>query len=102
MADIFRTKTRDERCEIMAGSDVCFALELSLGEAWEHPHMTHRGPFRAIVGVLQPAPAPRFSRSAAEITRREAATGEHTDEALSDWGFSAQRISKLRETGAIA
>ena len=102
LADVFRTKTRDEWCEIMEGSDVCFAPVLSMGEAPEHPHMKHRGTFREFEGVLQPAPAPRFSRSVAEITRREAAAGEHTDEALSDWGFSAERISKLRETGAIA
>jgi len=102
MAEIFRTKTRDEWCEIMEGSDVCFAPVLSMGEASEHPHMKHRETFREFEGVLQPAPAPRFSRSVAEITRREAAAGEHTDEALSEWGFSAERISKLRETGAIA
>ncbi len=102
LADVFRTKTRDEWCAIMEGSDVCFAPVLSMGEAPEHPHMKHRGTFREFEGVLQPAPAPRFSRSVAEITRREAAAGEHTDEALSDWGFSAERISKLRETGAIA
>ena len=102
LAEVFRTKTRDEWCEIMEGSDVCFAPVLSMGEAPDHPHMKHRGTFREFEGVLQPAPAPRFSRTAAEITRREAAAGEHTDEALSDWGFSAERISKLRETGAIA
>ena len=99
MAEIFRTKTRDEWCEIMEGSDVCFAPVLSMGEASEHPHMKHRETFREFEGVLQPAPAPRFSRSVAEITRREAAAGEHTDEALSEWGFSAERISKASRNG---
>ena len=102
MAEIFRAKTRDEWCEIMEGSDICFAPVLSMGEAPDHPHMKHRGTFQDFEGVVQPAPAPRFSRTAPEITRRDAAAGEHTDEALSEWGFSPERISKLREMGAIA
>ena len=62
-AAIFRTKTRDEWCEIMEGSDVCFAPVLSLGEAPAHPHNRARETFVEVDGVVQPAPAPRFSRT---------------------------------------
>ena len=51
---------------------------------------------------MQPAPAPRFSRTPAEIDRPPAHAGQHTDEALVDWGFDADRVAKLREAGAIA
>ena len=99
---IFRTKTRDEWCAIMEGSDVCFAPVLSLAEAPAHPHNRARETFVEVDGVVQPAPAPRFSRTAPAIQRPPARRGEHTGEALADWGFSAGEIAALRAAGAIA
>ncbi|HSL56822.1 MAG TPA: CaiB/BaiF CoA-transferase family protein [Acidimicrobiales bacterium] len=102
LAEVFRTKTRDEWCEIMEGSDVCFAPVLSIREAPEHPHNVHRGTFVEVAGITQPGPAPRFSRTVAEIQRPPAHAGQHTDEVLTELGFDAERIAALRAAGAIA
>jgi alpha-methylacyl-CoA racemase len=102
MAAIFRTKTRDEWCEIMEGTDVCFAPVLTIPEAVAHPHNVHRGTFVEVAGIPQPGPAPRFSRTQAAIARPPAHAGQHTDEILAEAGLDADRIAKLRETGAIA
>ena len=102
VAEVFRTKTRDEWCALMEHTDVCFAPVLSLSEAPTHPHNVARGTFVEVAGVVQPAPAPRFSRTPSEVTRPPAHPGEHTDEALAEWGFAADDIAKLREAGAIA
>jgi alpha-methylacyl-CoA racemase len=102
MAQLFRRKTRDEWCEVMEHTDVCFAPVLSLGEAPEHPHNVERETFVERNGVVQPAPAPRFSRTSPEIRRPPAHAGQHTDEVLAERGFDAERIAKLREAGAIA
>ena len=101
VAEVFKTKTRDEWCALMEGTDVCFAPVLSLSEATTHPHNVARGTFTEVEGVVQPAPAPRFSRTPGEIASPPAWPGQHTDEALADWGFSADDITKLRETGAV-
>jgi alpha-methylacyl-CoA racemase len=101
VAAIFRTKTRDEWCKLMEGSEVCFAPVLSMEEAPKHPHNRHRGTFVEHEGVLQPGPAPRFERTPSSIQRSPASPGQHTEEALSDWGFSASEVEKLRVSGAI-
>jgi alpha-methylacyl-CoA racemase len=101
VAVIFKTKTRDEWCKIMEGSDVCFAPVLSMTEAPKHPHNRHRGTFIEDDGVIQPGPAPRFSRTPSKIQRPPARPGEHTEEALRDWGFSASDLDGLRKAGAI-
>jgi len=62
LTGIFKTKTRDQWCALMEGSDVCFAPVLSMAEAAAHPHNVARGTFVEIDGVTQPAPAPRFLR----------------------------------------
>ena len=100
LEEVFRTRSRDAWCEIMEGSDVCFAPVLSLAEAPDHPHMRARNTFVEVAGVRQPAPAPRFDRTPPEISRPPAHPGQHTDEALADWGFGAEEIQKLREAGA--
>jgi alpha-methylacyl-CoA racemase len=100
-AALFKTKTRDEWCKIMEGSDICFAPVLSMGEAPSHPHNVQRGTFVEVEGVVQPGPAPRFSRTPSKIQRPPAKPGEHTEEALSEWGFSASELEKLRGAGAI-
>ncbi len=102
MAALFLTKTRDEWCEILEYSDACFAPVLSIAEAPEHPHNVARGTFVAPQGIVQAAPAPRFSRTPGSIQRPPAHAGQHTDEALADWGCSAERIAAWREAGAIA
>ncbi|MGH9040804.1 MAG: CaiB/BaiF CoA transferase family protein, partial [Acidimicrobiia bacterium] len=101
LAAVFKTKTRDEWCEIMEGTDVCFAPVLSMTEAPEHPHNRHRGTFVEVAGIVQPAPAPRFSRTGPEISRPPAPPGTDTDDALADWGLSGEQIEKLRSAGAI-
>ena len=102
LAEIFRTKTRDEWCEVMEHTDVCFAPVLGLGEAPEHPHNVARQTFVERNGVTQPAPAPRFSRTKAEIQRPPAHAGQHTDEVLAEAGLGPERIAELRQSGAIA
>jgi alpha-methylacyl-CoA racemase len=102
MKQLFKTKTRDEWCQIMEGTDVCFAPVLSMGEAPEHPHNRHRKTFVERYGVVQPAPAPRFSRTPPELTLPPAHPGQHTDEALADWDFDPDEIAKLRASGAVA
>ena len=63
LVEVFKTKTREEWCKIMEGTDVCFAPVLTMAEAPEHPHMAARKIFVSRHGVTQPAPAPRFSRT---------------------------------------
>jgi alpha-methylacyl-CoA racemase len=86
----------------MEGTDVCFAPVLSLLEAPNHPHNQARGTFVDYAGVVQPAPSPRFSATPPEIQGPPAHPGQHTDEALADWGLDAGRIAELRASGAIA
>lgn len=100
-ARIFKTRTRDEWCSLMNGTEACFAPVLSMGEAPAHPHLKARGTFVELDGVVQPAPAPRFSRTPGAIQRPPARPGEHTQEALADWGFDATERAVLREAGAI-
>jgi alpha-methylacyl-CoA racemase len=102
LKSLFLTKTRDEWCKIMEGTDICFAPVLSMDEAPAHPHNRHRATFVERGGVVQPAPAPRFSRTPSEIQCPPAAPGQHTEEALRAWGFSAADLDKLRSCGAIA
>ena len=98
---IFRTKTRDEWCRLMEGSEVCFAPVLSMQEAPGHPHNRERGTFVECEGVVQPAPAPRFSRTPSAIQRPPARPGEHTEEALREWGFGAAELEQLHGCSAI-
>jgi alpha-methylacyl-CoA racemase len=101
--ELFRQRSRAEWCDLLEGTDVCFAPVLSLAEAPHHPHNVHRKTFLELEGIVQPAPAPRFSRTPGEVARPPAHAGQHTDEILDEWlGADADRIAKLRETGAIA
>jgi alpha-methylacyl-CoA racemase len=102
LTGIFKSKTRDEWCALMEGTDVCFAPVLSLGEAPQHPHNVQRGTFVELEGVVQPAPAPRFSATPVSVQRPPSHAGQHTDEVLAEWGLETDRIAKLREAGAIA
>ena len=98
---LFKKKTRDEWCAIMEGTDVCFAPVLSMAEAPEHPHNVHRNTFVERQGLVQPAPAPRFSRTAPELDRPPSYPGQHTQEVLESFGFDAAEIERLKETKAV-
>jgi alpha-methylacyl-CoA racemase len=102
LADVFKTKSRDEWCRIMEGTDVCFAPVLSMTEAPQHPHNKARGSFLEIAGVTQPAPAPRFSRSTSGTPSAPRPAGSDTPDVLQAIGFNASRIQQLRESGALA
>ncbi len=101
LAAIFKMKSRDEWCEIMEGSDICFAPVLSFGEVNGHAHNKARDSFIEVEGVLQPAPTPRFSRTEATVQRPPSDPGGDTREALADWGFAADEIAALEGTGAV-
>ncbi len=88
LAEVFLTKTRDEWCAIMEGSDVCFAPVLSMAEAPSYGHNVDRQTFVDIEGVIQPAPAPRFSATPPSIQGRPPGIGEHTEQILEQWGVS--------------
>jgi alpha-methylacyl-CoA racemase len=98
---IFKTKTRAQWCEIMEGSDVCFAPVLEMSEAPNHPHIRARQTFVEYAGRIHPAPAPRFDRTPPAIASPPAHPGQHTDAALADWGLAAGEIAKLRAAGAV-
>jgi len=98
----FLRKTQDEWCSIMEGTDVCFAPVLSIFEAPDHPHNKARNSFQEIDGVMQPAPAPRFSRTTAEISHGARIPGEDTVSVLKDYGFSSDEIDTLSADGVIA
>lgn len=101
IAAVFRTRTSDEWCQIMEGTDICFAPVLSLAEAPDHPHNRARGSFVVRDGITQPAPAPRFSRTPGAIQGPPVAVGQHTDEILQSLGFDAAAIARLRSDGAV-
>jgi alpha-methylacyl-CoA racemase len=100
--DLFKTKTRAEWDQLLLGTDACYAPVLTMSEATNDPHMQARSTIIERDGVPQPAPAPRFSRTAGEVQRSAPWPGQHTDEALGDWGVGDAEIAKLRETGAVA
>jgi alpha-methylacyl-CoA racemase len=100
--ELIKTRTRDAWCEILEGTDACFAPVLALAEASEHPHLRERGTFVEVAGALQPGPAPRFSRTRCEISGPPPHPGQHTDEALADWGVPAAEITRLRGSKVIA
>ncbi len=99
--EIFRTKSRDEWCVLLEGSDVCFAPVLDFSEAPEHPHNTARGVFTKVDGVTQPAPAPRFSETPSNIASAAPVSGQHTTDVLAAEGYSTGELATLREQGVI-
>ncbi len=101
MADVFRRKTRAQWCAIMEGTDVCFAPVLSLDEAPGHHHNVARESFIEIAGVVQAAPAPRFSRTAPETPEPPHPTGSDADTVLRQAGYTEARIRELRENGVL-
>lgn len=99
-ADVVRTRTRDEWCALAEGHDLCLTPVLSMAEAPEHPHLKARGTFVEVDGVVQPAPAPRFSRTPGAI-RSAPGAEQQGDTALASWGFTAPDTAALRAVGAV-
>jgi alpha-methylacyl-CoA racemase len=98
---VFKTKSRDEWCRIMEGTDVCFAPVLSIFEAPDHPHNKARNTFVEIDGVMQPAPAPRFSRTVPTISHGAKSPGADSAQVLASCGFSAAEIAELKSGQVI-
>jgi alpha-methylacyl-CoA racemase len=100
LAQVFRTKTRDEWCAIFEGSDACVTPVLSPAEAPRHAHCVARQSFLDLGGVVQPAPAPRFSRTEPEVRRGPPRPGEGGMEALGEWGIARTVIDAARASAA--
>ena len=96
---VFATKTQAEWCAIMEATDVCFAPVLTMSEAAQHPHNKERNTFVESHGVMQPAPAPRFSRTKTSLDQPPAHPGQHTSEVLTAWGIGG--VESLIASGAV-
>jgi alpha-methylacyl-CoA racemase len=95
------TRTRDEWMTRAAAHQACVAPVLTVDELEQDPHLSARQSFVRHDGILQPAPTPRFSRTPAQLHHRPPLPGEHTREALADWGVEPSRIEALLDSGAI-
>jgi alpha-methylacyl-CoA racemase len=100
-ATVISSRTRDQWCAAAEGVEACMAPVLEFEELEHDPHLAARGTFVRHHGLLQPVPAPRFSRTPATLSHRPPMPGEHTSEALLDWGFSSEQIGELEQAGAI-
>ncbi|MCA0892437.1 CaiB/BaiF CoA transferase family protein [Microbulbifer agarilyticus] len=98
-SEVFRSKTQREWCELLEGTDACFAPVLTLEEAPTHPHNQARDAYVEVDGFKQPAPAPRFSRTPSVVQHGQRRPGEDTEEVLATLGYSAEQISTLRAAG---
>lgn len=99
LQQIFSTRTRDEWCDLLEGTDCCFSPVLSLSEASQHPHNQQRENFVEVDGITQPSPAPRFERTPGKIQSPPVEAGQHTEELLKDFGFSESDIQNLLDNG---
>jgi len=102
LAQVFGQKTRAEWCELLEGSDVCFAPVLSFSEAPSHPHNAARGSFVTVDGVPQPGPVPRFSRTPNALPTRPPEPGDDSAAVLAEFGFSPAEIAALFEGRAVS
>lgn len=101
MVETFKSKSRDEWVQIFEGSDACVAGILDYQEAVEHPHNQSRKTYVEVNGDLQPAPAPRFSRSECPVPAAPSAEGADTKQVLSAWGFADSDIESLDQAGIL-
>ena len=101
LESLFKTRTRDEWCELLEGTDACFAPVLTMAEAPHHPHNIARGSFIELDGVVQPGPAPRFSRTPSGRPTPPQEPGEGSRAALADWGIAKERIEALFAAGVL-
>ncbi len=100
--EVFKTKTQAQWCDIMEGTDVCFAPVLNFMDAPKHPANVARNTYIEVDGITQPAPAPRFSRTPSEVRHGIRELGADTDATLAAMGFETQEIAAMREAGVIA
>ena len=100
LADTFRTRTREEWTAVLEGTDACVAPVLSYAEAPAHPHLAARGTYVEHHGVVQPAPAPRFSRTPAALGSPPSTPGSGTRSALAAWGVDD--VDALLASGAAS
>ena len=98
---LFLTRTRDEWCTLMEGTDVCFAPVLTMTEAPDHPHNRARGTYIDVDGYAQPAPAPRFSRTPSQVQHGQHEVGADAAEVLQAHGFDAAAIAALKAAGTV-
>jgi alpha-methylacyl-CoA racemase len=101
LAETFARRTRDEWAAVFEGLDACVSPVLRLGEVPAHPHMAARQALVEVEGVLQPAPAPRFSRTPGAVGAAPRAAGSDTREALQRWGFGADEVARLEQEGVV-
>ncbi len=101
LAAVIASRTRDEWCALLDGTDACFAPVLTMDAAPSHPHNAARATFVEVAGVTQPAPAPRFSATPGAIQGPPPKIGADNEAALADWGVPAQAIEALRAQGAF-
>ena len=102
LAAVIKQKSQAQWCELMEGTDVCFAPVLSFMDAPAHPANVARETYIEVAGVTQPAPAPRFSRTPSQVRHAGPAPGHDTDAVLTAMGFSERELGELRQAGAIA
>jgi len=102
LAEVFKTKSRDEWCSLSADRDACIAPVLSPLEAPRHPHNQARGTYVQKDGLIQPAPAPRFSSTPSTLGLPPPAPGEHTEDILLEVGYSRSEIEELRSKGVVS
>lgn len=102
LTEVFLTKTQAEWCDIMEGSDVCFAPVLNLIDAATHPHNVARNSYQEVAGVLQQAPAPRFSRTPAAAIQAPRVPGEDSASVLADFGLTATEVAQLTEEEVVS
>jgi alpha-methylacyl-CoA racemase len=102
MAEVFRTRTRDQWCALLGDDpDICYSPALTLDEAPEHPHLKARGTYVDFGGQIHAAPAPRFSRTPGALTTPPSGVGADTDDLLAEMGFGSHEIARLRRAGAV-
>jgi len=99
--ELFLTKSQQQWCEILEGSDACFAPVLNFIEAPKHPANVERNTYINVDGIVQPAPAPRFSRTPSTVAHGAHPIGEDSIEILNQFGFSEQQIAELNEAGIL-
>ncbi|MEQ8405196.1 MAG: CaiB/BaiF CoA-transferase family protein [Oceanicaulis sp.] len=99
--DTFKSQPRDHWTQLLEGTDSCFAPVLDTAEAAAHPHMAAREAFAGIDGVVQSAPAPRFSRTPGGLQGAGSKPGADSEAVLEAWGFSADEVARLKKDGAI-
>lgn len=101
LAQVIAQRTQSEWCALLEGSDACFAPVLGLADAPAHPHNRARGTFVEVAGVVQPAPAPRFSETPGRIQSPPPTIGAHNRDALAGWGFSTAELDALQADGIL-